>query len=55
MIPFITIILGIFILDEPFHLGIQIGLPLMIISLFAMGTRGSMERKVKADHEEIAG
>ncbi|MDI2585860.1 DMT family transporter [Psychrobacillus sp. NEAU-3TGS] len=34
--PFITIALGIFFLQEPFHLGIVIGLPLMILSLLLM-------------------
>lgn len=33
IIPFITIVLGIFFLQESFHLGIAIGLPLMIVSL----------------------
>ncbi|WP_342599404.1 DMT family transporter [Psychrobacillus sp. FSL H8-0483] len=36
IVPFITIALGIFFLQEPFHLGIAIGLPLMIISLILM-------------------
>lgn len=36
IIPFITIALGIFFLQESFHLGIAIGLPLMIVSLLLM-------------------
>lgn len=36
IIPFITIALGIFFLQESFHLGIAIGLPLMILSLLLM-------------------
>lgn len=34
--PFVTIVLGIFFLQEPFHLGIIIGMPLMILSLLLM-------------------
>lgn len=34
--PFVAIVLGIFFLQEPFHLGIMIGLPLMILSLLFM-------------------
>lgn len=34
--PFVAIVLGIFFLQEPFHLGIMIGLPLMIFSLLFM-------------------
>ena len=36
IVPFISITLGILFLNEPFHLGIAIGLPLMILSLFIM-------------------
>lgn len=39
IIPFITLILGIGILGEPLHLGIKIGLPLMVISLIIMSAR----------------
>lgn len=34
--PFIAILLGIFFLQEPFHRGIAIGLPLMFVSLLLM-------------------
>lgn len=34
--PFVAIVLGIFFLQEPFHLGILIGMPLMILSLLLM-------------------
>ncbi|MEC1178851.1 DMT family transporter [Metasolibacillus meyeri] len=36
IVPFITVTLGTLFLQEPFHLGIAIGLPLMIVSLFIM-------------------
>lgn len=47
IIPFITLILGIGILDEPFHLGIKIGLPLMIISLIIMSARIPLKENKK--------
>ncbi|WP_246569946.1 DMT family transporter [Lentibacillus saliphilus] len=56
IIPFITIFLGIFILDEPFHLGIGVGLPLIITSLFVMTIKKDREKgKVKIDEETLAG
>ncbi|MCZ2257797.1 DMT family transporter [Sporosarcina sp. G11-34] len=36
IVPFVSIALGILFLDEPLHIGIAIGLPLMILSLFLM-------------------
>lgn len=45
IVPFITIALGIFFLQEPFHLGIAIGLPLMIVSLFIMNIDFFKKRK----------
>lgn len=50
IIPFITLILGIWILDEPLHNGIKIGLPLMISSLLIMSIRipiGTKDTKLK--------
>ncbi|WP_047983529.1 DMT family transporter [Ornithinibacillus californiensis] len=43
IIPFITILLGVSILGEPFHLGIRIGLPLMIVSLIVMNIKRQRE------------
>ncbi|WP_330948750.1 DMT family transporter [Virgibacillus sp. MG-45] len=52
IIPFITIFLGIFILDEPFHLGIGIGLPLIITSLFVVSMPKKGIGKVKTAKQQ---
>jgi drug/metabolite transporter (DMT)-like permease len=36
IVPFVSITLGVLFLDEPLHIGIAIGLPLMIVSLVLM-------------------
>lgn len=45
IIPFITLILGIWILGEPFQPGIKIGLPLMLFSLIIMSARIPLRTK----------
>ncbi|MDS9472603.1 DMT family transporter [Sporosarcina pasteurii] len=46
IVPFVSILLGIIFLNEPFHIGIAIGLPLMVISLFLMNFHSIKFRKV---------
>lgn len=47
IVPFITVTLGILFLQEPFHLGIAIGLPLMIASLVVMNIQ-ALKKKPSA-------
>lgn len=49
IVPFVSILLGIIFLNEPLHIGILIGLPLMIISLFLMNVHSIKFRKVIGD------
>lgn len=45
IVPFISIILGVLFLDEPLHIGIVIGLPLLVISLGLMNYQSIRLRK----------
>lgn len=49
IVPFVSILLGIIFLNEPLHIGILIGLPLMVISLFLMNLNSIKFRKVIED------
>lgn len=52
IVPFISISLGIFFLREPFHLGIAIGLPLMILSLFIMNINAFKLQVKRSDSKQ---
>lgn len=45
IVPFVSIALGVIVLNEPLHIGIAIGLPLMIISLVLMNLHSIKFRK----------
>ena len=46
IVPFVSIALGVIFLDEPLHIGIAIGLPLMVVSLALMNWHSIKFRKV---------
>ena len=48
IVPFVSITLGVLFLDEPLHIGIAIGLPLMIVSLVVDESAFIKFRKVRS-------
>ena len=47
IVPFVSITLGVIFLDEPLHIGIAVGLPLMIVSLLLMNLHAIKFRKIR--------